>query len=96
VRLVARGPGHVVRDATAGRQIVFGEGGRVGRRPPPALELARICPQLPNALDRCIEFGHNGQGEPLGIRLYQWGVKPRAYVPSVSANNPPAPPGVEM
>src|SRR5205823_15128565 len=66
VRLVARGPGHVELDATAGREIVFGEGGRVGRRPPPALELARIRPQLPNALDRCIEFGLNGQGEPLG------------------------------
>src|SRR5438128_2625363 len=67
VRLVARGPGHLVLDATAGRQIVFGEGGRVGRRPPPALELARIRPQLPNALDRCIEFGLNDQGEPPGI-----------------------------
>src|SRR5207245_3993314 len=67
VWLVARGPGHVVLDATAGRQIVFGEGGGVGRRPPPALELARIRPQLPNALDRCIEFGLNGQGEPVGI-----------------------------
>src|SRR2546423_601028 len=67
VRLVARGPGHVVLDATAGRQIVFGERGRIGRRPPPALELARIRPQLPNALDRRIEFGLNGQGEPLGV-----------------------------
>src|SRR5260370_17095080 len=67
VWLVARGAGHVVLDATAGRQIVLGEGGRVGRRPPPALELARIGPQLPNALDRCIEFGLNRQGEPLGI-----------------------------
>jgi len=28
VWLLARGPGHVVLDATAGRQIVFGEGGR--------------------------------------------------------------------
>src|SRR5713226_7130916 len=67
VRLVARGPGHVVLDTTAGRQIVFGEVGGVGGRPPPALELSRIRPQLPNALDRCIEFGLNGQGEPLGI-----------------------------
>src|SRR5204863_5265310 len=67
VRLVARAPGHVVLDATAGRQIVFGEGGRVGWRPPPALELARIRPQLPNALDRCVEFGLDGQGEPLGL-----------------------------
>src|SRR5437899_8863256 len=66
MRLVAGGPGHVELDATVGRQIVFGEGGRVGRRPPPALELARIRPQLPNALDRCIEFGLNGKGEPLG------------------------------
>src|SRR5438132_5089446 len=67
MRPVARGPGHVELNATAGCQIVFGEGGRVGRRSPPALELARIRPQLPNALDRCIEFGLNGQGEPLGI-----------------------------
>src|SRR5260370_10884031 len=51
VPLVAGGPGHVVLDATAGRQIVFGEGGRVGRRPPPALELSRVPPHLPNALD---------------------------------------------
>src|SRR5438445_8226385 len=43
------------------------EGGGVGRRPPPALELARVRPQLPDALDRCIEFGLHGQGEPLGI-----------------------------
>ena len=27
MRLVARGPGHIGLDATAGRQIVFGEGG---------------------------------------------------------------------
>src|SRR5207253_1797924 len=67
VRLVARAPGHVVLDATAGRQIVFGEGRRVGRWSPPALELARIGPQLPDALDRCIEFGLNGQRELAGI-----------------------------
>src|SRR5260370_38619759 len=48
VRLVARGPGHVVLDAIAGRQIVFWEGGRGCRPPPPALELARIRPPLPN------------------------------------------------
>src|SRR4029077_2600628 len=61
--LLAHWSGHVVFDASAGRQVVLGERGRVARRPPPALELARIRTQLPNALDRCIEFGHNGQGE---------------------------------
>src|SRR6202171_780483 len=92
MRLVARGAGHVVLDATAGRQIMFGEDGRVGRRPPPALELARIRPQLPDALDRCIEFGLNGQGEPLGILAHSGDghrllslVSTRPIAPAVSA-----------
>src|SRR5207249_8355691 len=85
VRLVARGPGHVVLDATAGRQIVFGEGGRVGRRPPPALELARIRPQLPNALDRCIELGLDRQGQPTGVLADGGdGHRVRSFVSTVS------------
>src|SRR5207249_11924480 len=68
VILLAGGPGHLVLDATAGRQIVFGEARWVRRRPPPALELARLRPQLPDALDRCIAFGLHGPGDPLGRR----------------------------
>src|SRR5438093_8475364 len=94
VRLFASGPGHVVLDATAGRQIVLGEGGRVGRRTPPAPELPRIRPQLPDALDRCFEFGLNGQAEPLGIpadsgdghRLLSF-VSTASMAPAVSARS---------
>src|SRR5205823_1952514 len=67
VRPVAVGSGHVVLAATARRQFVLGECGWVGWRPPPTLQLARIGPELPNALDRCVEFGLDGQGEPSGI-----------------------------
>ena len=49
-RLVAGRPGHVVLDMAAGREVVGGERGGVGGRAPPALELARIGPQLPDAL----------------------------------------------
>src|SRR5439155_1040216 len=85
VRLIACGPGHVVLDTTARRQIMFGEGGGVSRRPPPALELARIRPQLPNALDRCIELGLNGQREPLGILAdADDGHRLRSFVSTVS------------
>src|SRR3989475_7230105 len=37
VRLVARGSGHVVPDATAGCQVMCGDGGGGVRLPPPAL-----------------------------------------------------------
>ena len=53
--LVALGPGHVVLDTAAGPQLVPGEGSGVGWRTPPALELARVGPQLPHALGRRIE-----------------------------------------
>ena len=65
LRLVALGPGHVVLDAAAGREVVRGEGGGVGRRAPPALELARVGPQLPDALGRGVELGVEGHGQGL-------------------------------
>ena len=67
VRLVAGRPGHVVLDAAAGREVVRREGRRVGRRAPPALELARIGPQLPDALGRRVEFGGQGHGQGVGV-----------------------------
>ena len=66
-RLVAGRPGHVVLDVAAGRQVVGGEGGGVGRRTPPALELARIGPQLPDALRRRVELGGQGHGQGVGV-----------------------------
>src|SRR5262249_44406855 len=65
--LVALGPGHVVLDATAGRQVVLGERGRVGRWAPPALELAGIGPQLPHPLGCRIELGFQSHGQCLRI-----------------------------
>ena len=65
--LVARGSGHVVLDAAAGREVVRGHGRRVGRRAPPALELARVGPQLPDALGRRGELGRQGHREGLGV-----------------------------
>ena len=50
VWLIAVRPGHVVLHAAAGPQLLLGDGGGVGRRAPPALELARIGPQPPDAL----------------------------------------------
>ena len=67
VRLVAGRAGHVVLDAAAGGQVVAREGRRVGRRTPPALELARIGPELPDALGRGVELG--GQGHGQGLRV---------------------------
>src|SRR3569833_2006206 len=50
VMLVALGPRHVVLDAAAGYELVSGECGGVVRWAPPALPLARIGPELPDAL----------------------------------------------
>jgi len=61
-RLRALRPGHVVLDAAAGRQAVLGEGGGIGRRTPPALDLARIGPKLPHPLGCRIERGLQGDG----------------------------------
>ena len=66
-RLVAGRPGHVVLDVAAGSQVVGGEGGGVGRRTPPALELARIGPELPDALGRGVELGGQGHGQGVGV-----------------------------
>src|SRR3569833_3404696 len=49
VMLVALGPRHVVLDAAAGYELVSGERGGVARWAPPALQLARIGPKLPDA-----------------------------------------------
>src|SRR5690242_6449957 len=58
---------HVVLDATARREIVLGERGGIARRAPPALELARIGPQLPHALSRRVELSFNCHRERLWI-----------------------------
>jgi hypothetical protein len=57
----------VVLDAAAGLQVVLGQGGGVGRRAPPAIELARIRPQLPHALGWGVELGVEGQAQGPGI-----------------------------
>ena len=67
VRLVALGPGHVVFDTAAGSQVVLRERGGVGRRAPPALELARIGPQLPDAIRGGVELGVEGHGQGLRV-----------------------------
>src|SRR5207253_1625471 len=45
---------------TAGAQFVRVDGGGVGRRAPPSLELTRVGPQLPHPLGRGVELGGNG------------------------------------
>ena len=53
--------------ATAGREVVVDDGGGVGRRAPPALELARVGPQLPGALDGGVELGGDRHAQRFGI-----------------------------
>jgi len=55
--------GQVVLDTAAGTQIERRHRRRVVRRTPPALELARICPELPDALRGCVKFGRKSQGQ---------------------------------
>ena len=43
-------PGDEERDAPAWRQVVLDDGGGMCRRAPPPFELARVCPQPPDAL----------------------------------------------
>src|SRR3979411_351829 len=43
------------------------DGGRVGRWAPPTLELPRVSPQLPGALDGGVELGGDRHGEGLGV-----------------------------
>ena len=62
VEALALRAGHEVGDGAAGLELVAFEGRRSHRRPPPALELARVGPQLPHALQRRIELGSDGQG----------------------------------
>ena len=65
--LVAFRRGHVVLDAAPRSEVVLREGGGVVRRAPPALELARIGPQLPDALGRRVELGVQGHGQGVGV-----------------------------
>src|SRR4026208_1114845 len=67
LRLVALGGGHVVFDVTAGREVVLRERCGIGGRTPPALELAGICPQLPDTLRRGVELSIKCHGEGVGI-----------------------------
>ena len=52
--------GHEVGDLAARGQVVLLERRRVGRRTPPALQLARIGPKLPHLIDRSVEVGREG------------------------------------
>ena len=46
-----------------GREIVIDDGGRIRGRAPPALQLAWIGPELPDAGDRGFPFARDLQGE---------------------------------
>ena len=67
VWLIAVRPGHVVLHAAAGPQLMLRDGGGVGRRAPPALELARIGPQLPDALGGGVELCVESQAQRLRV-----------------------------
>jgi hypothetical protein len=60
---VALRTGHPVGDLTSRAEVVRLDRRRVGGRPPPAFELARIRPKLPHALDRSVEVSHQGDGQ---------------------------------
>src|SRR5688572_3344190 len=66
-RLVTLGFGHVVLHAAAGPQVVHRECGRVHGWPPPALELAWVRPELPDALRRGLELRVQCHRQRLGI-----------------------------
>jgi hypothetical protein len=65
--LLTLGPRHVVVDLAAGHELVLLEGRRPGGRAPPALQLARVFPDLPYPLDGGVELGDEGEAERLGI-----------------------------
>src|SRR5688572_17985890 len=46
---------------------MLGEGGGIGRRAPPALQLTRIGPELPDAFRRCLELRVEGHGQGCGV-----------------------------
>src|SRR5690606_22847908 len=69
VVLVTLRPGHVVGDVAARGQVVLLHGGGVGRRSPPAFQLARVGPQLPHPLHRGVELRGQGQGQPVEVLL---------------------------
>jgi hypothetical protein len=65
--LVALRAGHEVVDRAARGEVVVDHGGRVGRRPPPALQLAWVGPDLPHALHGGAELGGDGHPAVLGV-----------------------------
>src|SRR3954468_19582423 len=67
VEVLALRAGHEVGDGAAGLELEPFEGRRVRRRPPPALELARVGPQRPHAFERRIELGGDGQGAAVEV-----------------------------
>src|SRR5690606_15780565 len=68
--LVTLRTGHEVGDVAARAQVMLLHGGGVGRRSPPALQLAGVGPQLPHPLHRSVELGDQGQGELVQVLLH--------------------------
>ena len=85
VRRIPLGAGHEVRAERAGREVVVDEGGGVGRRAPPALELARVAPQLPRALGGDVVLRGHRHREPLGVLRH--GGDAHAVPPRGSSSN---------
>ena len=69
VRRVAAGTRHEVARLAADHEIVARERRWVRRRAPPALELARILPELPDLLRRGRKVGHHRERQVLCVLL---------------------------
>ena len=67
VVLLALGAGHEVVHPAAGGELVVDEGGRIGRRTPHPLELARVGVHLPDAVGGRRELGSDGQRAGLEV-----------------------------
>ena len=65
--LLPLGAGHEVAGLAAGDKLVLLERGRPGGRAPPALKLARVFPDLPDALHAGVELGDHGEAQGLEI-----------------------------
>src|SRR5689334_8759496 len=65
--LVVLGPGHDVAALSPGLELVAWEGHRERLRTPPALELARVRPEVPEALGCGVEVGDHRHRQVLYI-----------------------------
>src|SRR5206468_7625376 len=59
--------GHEVAGPAADLEVVLLERRRPGRRAPPALELARVLPDPPDALEHGVVLGDDREGQRLGV-----------------------------